>query len=124
MATKRLNAYNDVLKRTPKHVELEGKLSELFATQVFHSDVMREYLPSDTYKSMMEAINSGTRLDRKLADQVATAMKDWALSKGATHYTHWFQPLTGSTAEKHDAFLKPIGPGRAIERFEIGRAHV
>ena len=118
MATKRLNAYNDVLKRTPKHVELEGKLSELFATQVFHTDVMREYLPSDTYKSMMEAINSGTRLDRKLADQVATAMKDWALSKGATHYTHWFQPLTGTTAEKHDAFLKPIGPGRAIERFD------
>lgn len=118
MATKRLNAYNDVLNRTPKKVELDGKLSDLFGTLVFHSDVMREYLPSDTYKSMMEAINSGTRLDRKLADQVATAMKDWALSKGATHYTHWFQPLTGTTAEKHDAFLKPIGPGRAIERFD------
>ena len=118
MATKRLNAYNDVLNRTPKFVELDGKLSDLFGTLVFHSDVMREYLPSDTYKSMMEAINSGARLDRKLADQVATAMKDWALSKGATHYTHWFQPLTGTTAEKHDAFLKPIGPGRAIERFD------
>lgn len=118
MATKRLNAYNDVLNRTPKSVELDGKLSDLFGTLVFHSDVMREYLPSDTYKSMMEAINSGARLDRKLADQVATAMKDWALSKGATHYTHWFQPLTGTTAEKHDAFLKPIGPGRAIERFD------
>jgi glutamine synthetase len=118
MATKRLNAYNDVLNRTPKSVELDGKLSDLFGTLVFHSDVMREYLPSDTYKSMMEAINTGARLDRKLADQVATAMKDWALSKGATHYTHWFQPLTGTTAEKHDAFLKPIGPGRAIERFD------
>lgn len=118
MATKRLNAYNDVLNRTPKSVELDGKLSDLFGSLVFHSDVMREYLPSDTYKSMMEAINSGARLDRKLADQVATAMKDWALSKGATHYTHWFQPLTGTTAEKHDAFLKPIGPGRAIERFD------
>ena len=118
MATKRLNAYNDVLNRTPKSVELDGKLSDLFGTLVFHSDVMREYLPSDTYKSMMEAINSGARLDRTLADQVATAMKDWALSKGATHYTHWFQPLTGTTAEKHDAFLKPIGPGRAIERFD------
>jgi glutamine synthetase len=118
MATKRLNAYNDVLNRTPKTVVLDEKLSELFGTLVFHSDVMREYLPSDTYKSMMEAINTGSRLDRKLADQVATAMKDWALSKGATHYTHWFQPLTGTTAEKHDAFLKPIGPGRAIERFD------
>ncbi|MEY4127345.1 MAG: hypothetical protein RLZZ382_1012 [Bacteroidota bacterium] len=118
MATKRLNAYNDVLNRTPKSVELDGKLSDLFGSLVFHSDVMREYLPSDTYKSMMDAINTGARLDRKLADQVATAMKDWALSKGATHYTHWFQPLTGTTAEKHDAFLKPIGPGRAIERFD------
>jgi glutamine synthetase len=67
---------------------------------------------------MMEAINNGTRLDRKNADQVASAMKDWAISKGATHYTHWFQPLTGATAEKHDAFFKPTGPGRAIERFD------
>jgi glutamine synthetase len=67
---------------------------------------------------MMEAINNGTRLDRKNADQVASAMKDWSISKGATHYTHWFQPLTGATAEKHDAFFKPTGPGRAIERFD------
>ena len=109
MATKRLNAYNDVLNRTPKSVELDGKLSDLFGSLVFHSDVMREYLPSDTYKSMMDAIHTGARLDRKLADQVATAMKDWALSKGATHYTHWFQPLTGTTAEKHDAFFETIG---------------
>jgi glutamine synthetase len=67
---------------------------------------------------MMESIHNGARLDRKNADQVATAMKDWAISKGATHYTHWFQPLTGTTAEKHDAFMKPIGPGRAIDRFD------
>jgi glutamine synthetase len=118
MATKRLNAYQDVLNRQPKHIEYEGKLSELFGRNVFHVDVMREYLPSETYKSMMEAINNGTRLDRKNADQVASAMKDWSISKGATHYTHWFQPLTGATAEKHDAFFKPIGPGKAIERFD------
>ncbi|MFZ9583097.1 MAG: glutamine synthetase III, partial [Crocinitomicaceae bacterium] len=118
MATKRLAAYRDVLNRTPKAVDLDSKLSELFGTLVFHSEVMREYLPSETYKSINEAVNAGARLDRKVADQVATAMKDWALSKGATHYTHWFQPLTGTTAEKHDAFLKPIGPGRAIERFD------
>ncbi|MFM7566345.1 MAG: glutamine synthetase III [Flavobacteriales bacterium] len=118
MATKRLTAYRDVLNRTPKVVELDSKLSELYGTLVFHSEVMREYLPSETYKSINEAVNAGARLDRKVADQVATAMKDWALSKGATHYTHWFQPLTGTTAEKHDAFLKPIGPGRAIERFD------
>ena len=118
MATKRLRAYQDVLHREPKHIEYNGKLSDLFGQNVFHQDVMREYLPSDTYKFMTEAIQNGTRLDRKYADQVASAMKDWAISKGATHYTHWFQPLTGTTAEKHDAFLKPIGPGKAIERFD------
>jgi glutamine synthetase len=79
---------------------------------------MREYLPSDAFKSMQESIQNGTRLDRKMADQVASAMKDWAITKGATHYTHWFQPLTGATAEKHDAFFKPVGPGKAIERFD------
>jgi glutamine synthetase len=118
MATKRLRAYQDVLNRKPNPIEFDGKLSDLYAKNVFHADVMREYLPSETYKSMMEVINNGTRLDRKNADQVASAMKDWAISKGATHYTHWFQPLTGATAEKHDAFFKPTGPGRAIERFD------
>ena len=118
MATKRLRAYQDVLNRKPNPIDFDGKLSELYAKNVFHAEVMREYLPSETYKSMMEAINNGTRLDRKNADQVASAMKDWAISKGATHYTHWFQPLTGATAEKHDAFFKPTGPGRAIERFD------
>lgn len=118
MATKRLQAYQDVLNRTPKHIDFDGKVSELFGKNVFHAEVMREYLPSDAYKSMMESIQNGTRLDRKMADQVASAMKDWAITKGATHYTHWFQPLTGTTAEKHDAFFKPVGPGRAIERFD------
>ncbi len=118
MATKRLQAYRDVLNRTPKHIDYDGKVSELFGKNVFHAEVMREYLPSDAYKSMMESIQNGTRLDRKMADQVASAMKDWAITKGATHYTHWFQPLTGATAEKHDAFFKPVGPGRAIERFD------
>jgi glutamine synthetase len=99
-------------------MDYDGKVSELFAKNVFHADTMREYLPSDAYKSMMESIQNGTRLDRKMADQVASAMKDWAITKGATHYTHWFQPLTGSTAEKHDAFFKPVGPGKAIERFD------
>jgi glutamine synthetase len=118
MATKRLQAYQDVLKRTPKHIDYDGKVSDLFGKNVFHTEVMREYLPSDAYKSMIESIQNGTRLDRKMADQVASAMKDWAITKGATHYTHWFQPLTGTTAEKHDAFFKPVGPGRAIERFD------
>lgn len=117
MATKRLQAYQDVLNRTPRQPEYNGKVSELFGKNVFHQEVMREYLPSEAFKSMMDSIQSGVRLDRKMADQVASAMKDWALTKGATHYTHWFQPLTGSTAEKHDAFFKPVGPGKAIESF-------
>ena len=118
MATKRQQAYQDVLNRTPFQVELDAKVSELYGKNVFHIEVMREYLPSDAFKSMLESIQNGTRLDRKMADQVASAMKDWAITKGATHYTHWFQPLTGATAEKHDAFFKPVGPGKAIERFD------
>lgn len=118
MANQRMQAYYDVLHRTPKPIEFNGKISEIFGENVFHSEMMREYLPNEAYKSMMKAINSGEQLDRKMADQVASAMKDWAITKDATHYTHWFQPLTGTTAEKHDAFFKPVGPGKAIERFD------
>ena len=113
----RKQAYQDVLHRKPQPVEKITRVSDLFGDNVFHLEVMREYLPDEAYKSIKEAIASGTRIDRRIADQVATAMKDWALTKGATHYTHWFQPLTGATAEKHDAFFKPVGPGRAIEQF-------
>ncbi|TNE54463.1 MAG: glutamine synthetase type III [Bacteroidetes bacterium] len=118
MASKREKAYQDMLGRSPKHIQFNGKNSDLYGNSVFHHDVMREYLPSDAFDSIIEAIQTGATLDRKIADQVASAMKDWALTKGATHYTHWFQPLTGATAEKHDAFFKPIGPGKAIERFD------
>jgi len=118
MATKRMQAYQDVMSRVPRKMAFDGKISEVFGENVFHTEIMREYLPSEAYKSMIESIQNGTRLDRRIADQVASAMKDWSLTKGATHYTHWFQPLTGSTAEKHDAFFKPVGPGRAIERFD------
>jgi glutamine synthetase len=79
---------------------------------------MQEYLPKEAYKSVMSSINKGTRLDREMANQVASSMKDWALTKGASHYTHWFQPLTGATAEKHDSFFSPISGGRAIEKFD------
>lgn len=118
MANQRMQAYYDVLHRTPKPSTFDGKISEIFGENVFHIEVMREYLPSEAFKSMLKAVNDGSRLDRSMADQVASAMKDWAITKGATHYTHWFQPLTGSTAEKHDAFFKPVGPGKAIERFD------
>lgn len=91
--------------------------SEIFGENVFHQGVMKEYLPEYAYDSMMECIQKGKQLDRAIADQIASAMKDWAMTKGATHYTHWFQPLSGTTAEKHDAFFRPVEPGRAIERF-------
>ena len=80
MATKRLQAYQDVLNRTPKHIDFDGKVSELFGKNVFHADIMREYLPSDAYKSMMESIQNGTRLYGKMEDQVASSLKDWAIS--------------------------------------------
>ena len=90
---------------------------EIFASEVFSEDVMRERLPEEVYQSLVHTIAEGTELDSSIADVVAGAMKDWAIEHGATHFTHWFQPLTGVTAEKHDAFLSPIGHGRAIMEF-------
>ena len=93
-----------------------GKLTENFGELVFNDRVMREKLPSDIYKSLKKTIRDGKDLDITLANVVANAMKVWAIEKGATHYTHWFQPLTGVTAEKHDSFLQPAGDGSAIEK--------
>ena len=90
---------------------------EIFASEVFSEDVMRERLPDEVYQSLVHTIAEGTELDSSIADVVAAAMKDWAIEHGATHFTHWFQPLTGVTAEKHDAFLSPVGHGRAIMEF-------
>jgi glutamine synthetase len=81
---------------------------------------MREHLSDEALKSVTRAMKDGTRIPRNVADQVASSMKDWASSKGATHYTHWFQPLTGSTAEKHDSFFTPLGEGKAVERLGGG----
>ena len=119
MASQRFNALEDVLHRTPNHSKTDPRrVSEYFGENTFHVKVMREYLPEVAYKMVKSAIENGTKVTREIADQVASAMKDWAITKGATHYTHWFQPLTGATAEKHDGFFKPIGPGEAIERLE------
>lgn len=119
MSTFRFKALGDVLERQAKHIEFPSeKASDYYATNVFTQETMREYLPKEAYKSVMASINKGTRLDRAMANQVASSMKDWAITKGASHYTHWFQPLTGSTAEKHDSFFSPISGGRAIEKFD------
>ena len=106
--------------RKDNAVEVPAKLSELFCQNVFSEETMRSYLTQDAFKLIQDAIKRGTKIQRDVADQIAVAMKDWALSKGATHYTHWFQPLTGSTAEKHDSFFTPFESDRAIERFSGG----
>ena len=106
--------------RKDNAVEIPAKLSELFCQNVFSEETMRSYLTSEAFKSIQDVIKRGSKIQRDVADQIAVAMKDWALSKGATHYTHWFQPLTGSTAEKHDSFFTPFETDRAIERFSGG----
>ena len=93
------------------------KISEYFGEMTFGISMMREYLSKEAFQGVMNAIESAQKIDRRVADQVAASMKTWAISKGATHYTHWFHPLTGATAEKHDAFIVPVDGGKAIENF-------
>ena len=92
-------------------------LSEIYGLNVFNDAVMQERLPKKVYQELKSIIKSGTTLSASVAEVVANAMKDWAIDKGATHYTHWFQPMTGVTAEKHEAFLTPDGMGGAIAEF-------
>jgi len=117
MSTLRFHAIKKSLDNKPVLVEEKERRSELFGKNVFNENTMRQYLTKDAFQSVMNAIQFGKKIDRNIADQVSSSMKDWALSKGVTHYTHWFQPLTGVTAEKHDAFFETIGNGMAIEKF-------
>ena len=119
MATYRFKALEEVLNRLPNKVTPPSEIiSDFYGSSVFNVDAMREYLSDEAFKKVIEARDKGARIDRKIADQVASSMKAWAMVKGATHYTHWFQPLTGNTAEKHDAFFDPVAGGRSIEKFE------
>ena len=93
------------------------KVPELFGSMVFNEAVMKERLPKDVYKSLKQTVRQGTALDPQVAGVVANAMKDWAIEKGATHFTHWFQPMTGITAEKHDSFISPCADGTVIMEF-------
>ena len=90
---------------------------ELFGSMVFNESVMRDRLPKEVFRALQKTRRTGEALDPAVADVVAAAMKDWAVSKGATHYTHWFQPMTGTTAEKHDSFLSPCGEGKVLMEF-------
>lgn len=120
MPTLRFNALSQLPFRDYRKnnaIEIPKKLSELFCENVFSEETMRSYLTKEAFTFIQDAIKKGTKTPRLIADQIAVAMKDWAISKGATHYTHWFQPLTGTTAEKHDSFFTPFESDRAIERF-------
>lgn len=121
MPTLRFQAIKETFNRVPVIVNETERRSAIFGKNVFNETSMRQFLTKDSYKSVMNAIESGTKIDRSNAGHISTGMKEWAIAKGATHYTHWFQPLTGSTAEKHDAFFETIEGGRAIEKFGGGQ---
>jgi len=118
MSNRRFSALEEALKHTTKEVpDFATRVSEYYGINVFTNRAMREYLPDDVYRIMAEKIEKTEIIDKKVADQFASAMKSWALSKGATHYTHWFMPLNGATAEKHDAFFSPASDNKSIEEF-------
>lgn len=118
MATLRFQALDKATSRKPVSFEETARKSEIFGSNVFNDKSMRQFLTPDAYKAVKSAIELGTKIDRKIADYVAMGMKEWALSKNVTHYTHWFQPLTGTTAEKHDAFFETSMDGSdPVEKF-------
>ncbi|NME70811.1 glutamine synthetase III family protein [Flammeovirga aprica] len=119
MAKQRFDALKVVELRQPINVNPPSeKVSDYFGVNTFGLHVMKEQLSTDIYTRLQNAIHKGEQIDENVADAVATSLKAWAISKGVTHYTHWFQPLTGSTAEKHDAFFEMTNDGTAIERFK------
>ncbi len=116
MSTLRFQALHDASNREPIKFEESNRKSAIFGKNVFNEASMKQFLTSDAYKGVQDATQHGKKIDRNLADYIAMGMKEWALSKGVTHYTHWFQPLTGTTAEKHDAFFETSYDG--LESFE------
>lgn len=118
MSNPRFGAIEKAFSRKPVNVPPpSGKISDFFATNVFTPDVMRQYLSKEAMESVTNSIMHGEKIDRQIADHVAASMKAWAMSKGATSYSHWFQPLTGATAEKHDTFFTPTDNSKGLERF-------
>jgi glutamine synthetase len=118
MANLRLQALQEVLRRQPQKVEYPSKkISDYYGINVFDRQKMQKYLSMEAFRSVQKSIDKGTRVDRKMADEVAAGMKAWATERGATHYTHWFHPLTDATAEKHDAFIELSDSDTVIENF-------
>ncbi len=118
MSTFRFQALKEAAGRKPLKVEELDRKSAIFGTNVFNDKAMRQFLTPEAYQAVKNAVQHGSKIDRRLADYIAIGMKEWALSKGVTHYTHWFQPLTGTTAEKHDAFFETSLDGSdPVEKF-------
>ena len=119
MPTIRFKALEASMSRQPREVvPPSSKISDYYGINVFNNKVMAEYMPKDIYKQVLQTIEESKQIDRKITNSVAAAMKAWAMEKNVTHYTHWFQPLTGTTAEKHDAFFEPINDNDVIEQFD------
>ena len=121
MSTLRFYAIKESFNRSLVEVDESARRSDIFGKNVFNNVSMRQYLTKDSFNSVLSAIEKGTKIERHVADHISTGMKEWAISKGATHYTHWFQPLTGATAEKHDAFFDTMENGQSIEKFGGGQ---
>ena len=122
MSTLRFQALKEASNRRSSKFEEADRKSNIFGANVFNDKAMKQFLTSDAHKGVKDAVQHGTKIDRKLADYIAMGMKEWALSKGVTHYTHWFQPLTGTTAEKHDAFFETSYDGSdPVEKFGGGQ---
>jgi len=121
MSTLRFNALKETLNRKPIEVNEPSRRSEIFGKNVFNKQAMRQHLTKQAYKSVIDAMENGTKISREVADHISTGMKEWSIQNGATHYTHWFQPLTGGTAEKHDAFFELEMDGEVLEKFGGGQ---
>ncbi|MBD3748757.1 MAG: glutamine synthetase III [Sphingobacteriales bacterium] len=118
MSTIRFQALQSVLGRTIPELKVPStKISDYFGANVFDKTKMKAYMSKEAFQAIVNAGEKGTPIERDIAEHIASAMKSWAMSKGVTHYTHWFQPLTGSTAEKHDSFFEPASDGTAVEKF-------
>jgi len=118
MSNIRFQALQSVSTRTIPEVNApSARISDYFGSNVFDKKKMKEYLSKEAYQSIIDSIDKGVPVEREIAEHIASALKTWAVSKGVTHYTHWFQPLTGTTAEKHDSFFEPSGDGGGIEKF-------
>ena len=120
MSTLRFHAIKETFNRPVIEVQEPQRRSDIFGSNVFNNAAMRQFLTKDSFKSVQDAVVNGSKINRAIADHISTGMKEWAIAKGATHYTHWFQPLTGTTAEKHDAFFETTEDG-AIEKFGGGQ---